>query len=53
MIADSVSKMFQGANLSFYGEASPLMSALAPALGMLGQSFAPVLKLATNGKAVT
>ena len=42
-VAKSLSQIFQGANLSFVGEASPLLSALTPVLSMLGQSCAPML----------
>ncbi len=52
LVAESVSKMFQGAQLSFYGEASGLLGALTPALGLLGQSLSSV-KVPVNGQAQT
>jgi len=50
VVADAVSKMFQGAQLSFYGESSGLLGALTPALGMLGQTLGAV-KVPVNGQA--
>ncbi len=38
-IAKAVSQMFQGTNLTFYGEASPLVSSLAPVIDMLSNAF--------------
>lgn len=38
-IAEAVSKMFQGANLSFYGEASPLVTAIAPLIDLLAKTL--------------
>jgi CRISPR/Cas system-associated protein Cas5 (RAMP superfamily) len=41
-IAKAVSQMFQGTNLTFYGEASPLVSSLAPVIDMLSNAFSGV-----------
>jgi hypothetical protein len=38
-IAAAVSRMFQGANLSFYGEASPLLTAIAPIVELLAKTL--------------
>lgn len=39
VVAEAVGRMFQGAQLTFYGEASPLLSALTPALGVLSHAL--------------
>jgi regulator of protease activity HflC (stomatin/prohibitin superfamily) len=39
LVAEAVGRMFQGANLTFYGEATPLLSALTPALGVLSHAL--------------
>ena len=38
-IAESVSKMFQGANLSVYGEASPIFSSVGPLVEILANTL--------------
>jgi len=52
VVAEAVGTMFQGANLTFYGEASPLLSALTPALGILSKALKDV-GLHTNGSLPT
>ena len=38
-VAEAVGRMFQRAQLTFYGEASPLPSDLTPALGVLSHAL--------------
>lgn len=42
-IAEAASKIFQRANLTFYGEASPLVASLAPLLGLLSNGLRRVM----------
>lgn len=49
LVAESVSKMFQGAQLTFYGEANPLLSALTPALGAITSALKTVEPGRGNG----